>query len=328
MRLGGTADHLAIAHNKNELQEAVAWAKSNNLPFIVIGGGSNIVWRDEGFRGLVIVNQLSGYGDHKNEDGTHTVTIGAGETWDEIVRYTVESGLTGIEALSLIPGTAGATPIQNVGAYGQEISQTLVSVEALDTETNQYVTLQAKDCGFSYRDSKFKHEWRGKYIVAGLTLLLNHDNPEPPFYGAIEAHLVDHPVNVITPEVLRDAVTYIRRTRLPDPFYIANNGSFFANPVISEHQLHSILHDYPDAPHWSNSDGTAKIYAAWLIDQAGFKNWHDQETGMATWEGQSLVLVNEYAKSTADLLKFRDKIISAVKTKFDIELRQEPELLP
>lgn len=329
MRLGGTADFLVEVHTRDALQQAVRWAQEHQAAVIVIGSGSNIVWRDEGFHGLVIVNKIAGYTDVDNGDGTHTVTAGAGEVWDEVVARTVEAGLTGIEALSLIPGTAGATPVQNVGAYGQEIAHSLVSVEVYDAENEVFTNLPGADCGFGYRTSRFKTDFRDRYYIVGITLRLQTGNPQPPFYGAVQTYLANNaPGQTVTPALLRSAVVTIRTGKLPDPALVANNGSFFANPVVNQAQFEQLLAAHPDMPNWPLEGGGAKIPAAWLIEQTGFRDYHDEATGMATWATQPLVLVNEHARSTADLLAFKQKIVDAVNAKFGVLLTQEPELLP
>lgn len=328
MRLGGVAAYLAEIHSREELKEAYQWAQDQGLPVMMIGGGSNIVWRDEGFDGLVLVNRILGYEEYVSLE-SHFVTVGAGEIWDTVVGRTVAAGLTGIEALSLIPGTAGATPIQNVGAYGQEISQTLTSVEVFDTTIGQLTNVPTEACGFGYRSSKFQTEYRGRFFITAITLHLVQGNPFPPFYGAVEKYFAEHPPeSPVTPRILRDAVIAIRTSKLPDPAEVANTGSFFANPIVSGTKLVELLAAHPTMPHWPASNNQAKVPAAWLIEQAGFKDFHDPDTGMATWPTQPLVLVNEHANTTADLLKFRDRIIREVQERFAITLRQEPELLP
>lgn len=328
MRLGGAADWLVEVNTKWQMPEAWHWAKQRDLPVIVIGHGSNIVWRDEGFHGLVIVNKITGYNNYAEDARSHYITAGAGEVLDVIVASTVEAGLTGIEALSLIPGTIGATPVQNVGAYGQEIAQTLMSVEAYDTENDKLINIPNEACGFSYRKSLFQTEYRGKYLITGITLHLRAANPEPPYYGAVQQYLEQNPVENVTPAVIRQAVIDIRNSKLPNPAEIANSGSFFANPIVSGGALVELRAAYPEMPCWPLDDGSAKIPAAWLIEQAGLKDNHDPETGMATWAKQPLVLINENAKTTADLLAYKAKIIGAVKAKFNLTLTQEPELLP
>jgi UDP-N-acetylmuramate dehydrogenase len=327
MRLGGKAAHLTEVHSRQEVIEAVEWAIENRLPPIMIGGGSNTFWRDEGFNGLVLVNKILGYEDFVEDETNHYITIGAGENWDKIVERSVSQNLSGIEALSLIPGTAGATPIQNVGAYGQEISQTLVSVEAYDLHDRQLLNIPNEKCELGYRTSRFKNTDRDRFFITAITLHLMSINPKPPFYAALQYYLDEHNIHEYTPSTIRNAVMDIRRSKLPDPAVVANSGSFFANPVVGDDTLIQMLTDNPDMPHWLTDKG-AKIPAAWLMEKTGFKDFHDQETGMATWPKQPLVLVNEHAKSTADLLKFKQKIVEAVRAKFKIRLEQEPELLP
>ncbi len=328
MRLGGTAAYLAEIHDRNELTEALEWAEQRNLAVMIIGDGSNIVWRDEGFPGLLLVNKIMRFEEQFEDDENYYVTIGAGEKWDEVVARTTEKGMTGIEALSLIPGTAGATPIQNVGAYGQEIAQTLVSVEAYDRQLKKFVNLPAIDCGLGYRTSRFKTTDRGRFFITAITLHLIHGNPQPPFYQTLQGYFEAHSIVNPTPQLTREAVIAIRRSKLPDPAKIANNGSFFANPVIDAGQFTQLQADHPEITGWPQEDGRIKLPAAWLLEHAGFKDVHDEETGMGTWPSQSLVLVNEKAQTTAQLLQFRQKIIDAVRQKFGITLEQEPELLP
>ena len=328
MGLGGSAAYLTEIESRQELLEAYLWTKKQKLPVIVIGSGSNIVWNDVLFNGLVIVNKIPGYEVQTIDDQNVFITLGAGEVWDSVVARSVEAGLTGIEALSLIPGSAGATPIQNVGAYGQEISQTLATVEAYDTKEEKFVTLAGIDCNFSYRNSRFKSDDRGRFLITGLTLQLTKGNPLPPFYGAVQSYFDEHQVTQPTPKLLRQAVIDIRTAKLPDPATVKNTGSFFANPIINAAQFNDLNDPSQPIPSWPVAGGKVKLSAAWLIEQAGFKDIHDQETGMTTWPKQPLVLVNETAKSTEDLLKFKQKIVTAVEAKFGITLVQEPELLP
>lgn len=328
MGLGGVASYLLEITSRQELTEAIEWAKSKQLPIRMIGGGSNIIWADEGFQGLLLINKIMGFEQEVIDEENTYLIVGAGEIWDTVVNRSVEAGLTGIEALSLIPGSTGATPIQNVGAYGQEVSQTLATIEAYDTQLGQFVTLGGSDCDFSYRNSRFKSADHGRFLITGLTLHLAKGNPKPPFYGAVQTYFEAHGITEFTPQALRLAVIDIRNSKLPDPAVVRNTGSFFANPIIERERFNSI--NDPDAPmpSWPVKDGMVKLSAAWLISEAGFRDFHDSETGMATWPKQALVLVNERAKSTADLIKFKQKIVVAVQSKFGITLVQEPEMLP
>lgn len=328
MGLGGTAAYLVEVTDRAGLQQALGWAKSRQLPAVMIGGGSNIIWSDAGYGGLVIVDKILGYKVFEEDDLNTYLTLGSGEPWDSVVEHSVAAGLTGIEALSLIPGTTGATPIQNVGAYGQEISQTLVSVEAFDTQANAFINITNRDCGFGYRTSRFKTTDRGRFYITGVTLHLTKGRPLPPFYGAVQKYFDEHSITDYTPAALRQAVIAIRTGKLPDPAVVHNAGSFFANPVIDAARLVELDNHFEQLPRWPLDNGGAKLSAAWLIEQAGFKDYHDAATGMATWPKQPLVLVNEHAHSTADLMAFKQKIVDAVQAKFGITLQQEPELLP
>jgi UDP-N-acetylmuramate dehydrogenase len=328
MGLGGKALHLVEVADRNEVVTALSWANDQHLPVVMIGLGSNIIWGDSGFPGLVIVNKIMHYEAYEEDETNTYLTIGAGEPWDSVVERSVAAGLTGIEALSLVPGTSGATPIQNVGAYGQEISQTLATIEAYDTKTSGFVTIPVSECGFSYRNSRFKTTDRGRFFITGITLHLTKGNPLPPFYSSVEAYLERHKITDYTPAIIRQAVIEIRNAKLPDPAVVHNVGSFFANPIVSDLEFVQISQRHGSAvPHWVIDKHSVKLSAAWLIEQAGFKGVHDEATGMATWPKQALVLVNEHAESTASLLAFKQKIVDAVKTKFNVSLVQEPEMM-
>ena len=329
MRLGGKARFLATAHSLEELNKLTIWANQHKEDVIVIGDGSNIVWQDEGFAGLVIVNALPGFKLRQIGNGNSVhVTLGAGENWDSAVEHTVKLGYYGIERLSLIPGSCGAAPVQNIGAYGSEIKDTLVSVRAYDTNTNEYVTLSNKDCQFSYRSSIFNSSAKCRYIIVSITLKLTKTPPKPPFYASLQDYFDTHNINDYTATNIRSAVVNIRKSKLPDPRHIANNGSFFGNPIVAPDHANKLKQQYPDMPLWPVTDGKTKLSAAWLIEQAGFKKgYSDQNTGMSLWHNQALVLVNEHATSTADLLAFKRKVTAAVEQKFGVKLHQEPELI-
>ncbi len=327
MRLGGKAAFLTDVTTRQDITEAVAWATERGLPIIIIGDGSNVIWDDDGYPGLVLVNKLSGIETSGEYDTGTYLTAASGENWDKFVAKTVEMGLTGIEFLSLIPGTVGATPVQNVGAYGAEVSNIITTIESYDMTEQKFVTLPGSECDFGYRTSRFKTTDHGRFLITAVTFFLQQGNPQPPFYTALQHYLTENNITDITPRTVREAVIAIRSSKLPDPAIVANNGSFFANPIVESADFTQILADHPDIPHWTTDDGKVKIAAAWLVEQAGFKDYHDAETGMATWPKQSLVLVNESATATSQLKAFKKKIVDAVKGKFDITLIQEPELI-
>ena len=328
MHLGGLASDLVVVNTQAQLVEAAQYAKANNMSIVVIGDGSNIIWRDEGFQGLVIVNRIKGFEVTSNDEFGTYITIGAGENWDSVVARTVEMGFSGIECLSLVPGTVGATPVQNVGAYGQEISQTLLTVTAYDLSANSLVTLAAADCDFTYRSSVFKHAAKGRYLITAITLMLSHNKPLPPFYPSLSNYLEQHKINDYAPAILRQAVIDIRRSKLPDPATTPNCGSFFANPTVDSLQLSDLRETYPEIPNWPADNDQVKLSAAWLIDQVGFHDYTDLDSGIATWPLQSLVLINRSASSTAALLKFVQQIKTKVSEQFMVQLEMEPQLLP
>jgi UDP-N-acetylmuramate dehydrogenase len=327
MGLGGQAKYLATIESKEDLIEAINFALQNKLKVLMVGDGSNIVWQDSGFDGLLLICGVRGFEVESENDEGADILIGAGENWDLVVDRAVSLGLSGIECLSLIPGKAGATPVQNVGAYGQEIAETLISLEAYDYKNQSFLTMQNKDCDFSYRNSCFKKE-PGRYFILSIRLHLKKGQLSPPFYKALDNYLKTHNITDTSPKTLREAVINIRQAKLPDPKNVKNCGSFFKNPIVPSTEYKRLAEQFEDIPHWDTSDGQVKLSAAWLIELAGFKDYSDQESGMSTWKSQPLILVNEHAKTTADLLRFKQKVIDAVKGKFDIELFQEPQLLP
>ncbi len=328
MRLGGSAQYLTEITSNEELAKAVETATDHQLPITIVGMGSNIIWRDGLCAGLVIVNRIKGY-EVFEEDETNTyLTVGAGEMWDSVVERSVNAGLSGIECLSLIPGTAGATPVQNVGAYGQEIAQVFTSLTAYDRVEHGFTTLAAADCQFGYRKSCFNTTQRGRYFICNITIHLTKTNPQPPFYTAVATYLEEHHITAYTPATIRQAVIDIRHKKLPDTTTIPNSGSFFANPVVDQDSFDLLLQNYPDIPHWQLGNNTIKLSAAWMIDQAGYHAYFDPQTGVGTWENQSLVLINKGARSTADLLQLAAKIQTKVKELFSLTLPIEPQLLP
>lgn len=322
MRLGGNARFMTEVHTPAEVQEVCRNAHSQNLPIFILGGGSNVIVHDEGFAGIVVRNRIPGFEVIADEPGQTTLKIGAGENWDSIVKRTVDMNLTGIEAMSAIPGTAGAAPVQNVGAYGQEIADTLVSLEAYDMQTDQFVTLQNADCGFSYRHSIFRGDAAGRYVITSITVRLYKSAPQPPFYAAIQDYFDTHNITLFTPQVIRDAVIDIRKNKLPDPEITPNTGSFFKNAVIEDWQLADLKKDYPDIPTYDMPDGRFKVPTGWLIEKAGLKG--KTLHGMRVHDKNALVLINESAKNYADLASARDEIIGAVRDQFRVAIEQEP----
>ena len=322
MRLGGNARFMTEVHTPEEVAEVCRNSRTQNLPIFILGGGSNVIVHDEGFNGIVIRNRIPGFEIVSDEPGHAQIKIGAGENWDEVVKRTVDLNLSGIEAMSGIPGTTGAAPVQNVGAYGQEIADTLTSLEAYDIREDRFVTLQSSDCGFSYRHSIFRGDDMGRYVILNIILNLYKAAPQPPFYAAIQNYFEANNITIFTPQIIRDAVLNIRKNKLPDPKVTPNTGSFFKNAIIEDWQLKDLLVEYPDVPKYDMPDGRFKIPTGWLIEQTGLKG--KTMHGMRIHDKNSLVLINESAKSYADLAAARDEIIGAVRDKFRIAIEQEP----
>jgi UDP-N-acetylmuramate dehydrogenase len=322
MRLGGNARFMTDVHTPEEVAEVCQSALKQNLPIFILGGGSNLIVSDKGFNGIVIRNRIPGFEITQDEPGRITIKIGAGENWDDVVKRTVDMNLSGIEALSAIPGTAGAAPVQNIGAYGQEIAEALVSLNAYDIENNAFVTLQNSDCGFSYRHSIFRGEASGRYVIISITLQLYKNAPQPPFYKAVQEYLDAHSITIYTPQVIRDAVIAIRAEKLPDPAEHPNTGSFFKNAIVEDWQLNDLRTKYPDIPTYDMPDARFKIPTGWLIEQTGLKG--KVLHGMKIHDKNALVLINESAKNYADLAAARNEIIGAVRDQFRIQIEQEP----
>jgi UDP-N-acetylmuramate dehydrogenase len=322
MHLGGPARFMTDVHTPEEVAEVCRNATSQHLPVFILGGGSNVIARDEGYNGLVIRNRIPGFEVLSDEPSRTVIKVGAGENWDDVVRRAVDMNLTGIEALSAIPGTAGAAPVQNIGAYGQEIAETLLSLEAYDTSTNQLVTLENADCGLSYRNSIFRSTATGRYVITSITLQLFKTAPHPPFYKALQDYFDAGSITLYTPQIIRDGVTAIRHDKLPDPTERPNTGSFFKNAIIEDWQLTDLKKDYPDMPTYEMPDGRFKVPTGWLIEQAGLKG--KLLHGMRVHDKNALVLINESAASYSDLAAARAEIMGAVRDKFRITIEQEP----
>lgn len=327
MKLGGSAKFFSDIHTIQDLNDLCRDAETKNIPIFILGGGSNVIAHDDGFPGLVLRIRLPGFTVIADDLYSTTIKVGAGEAWDDVVKRTVEMNLSGIEALSAIPGTAGAAPVQNIGAYGQEVAETLVSLEAYDTQTHTIVTLQNADCEFSYRHSIFRGSSQGRYVIISITLRLSKSLPSPPFYEALQSYLDEHAISIYTPQTIRDAVIAIRTDKLPDPAEKPNSGSFFKNALIEEWQLPDLQAAFPDVKTYEMGNGTVKVPTGWLIDKAGFRG--KLIHGMRVNDKNALVLINESAKSYDDLATARDEIIGAVRDMFRIQIEQEPlELVP
>lgn len=322
MKLGGNARFMTDVSTIDELHQVVTNVKAQGVPFFILGSGSNVIARDEEYPGLVMRVKIPGFQVLSEDYTTVTIKLGAGEIWDDVVARTVDMNLIGIEAMSDIPSYCGAAPVQNIGAYGQEIADTLISLEAYDTEIGQVVTLSNNECKFTYRDSIFRGEARGRYIITSITLQLYRAAPEPPFYKGLQDYFDEHQITMYTPRVIREAVTAIRHEKLPNPAEKPNAGSFFKNAIVEQWQLDELLRDYPDAPHYEMGNDYHKIPSGWLIEQCGFKG--QLLHGIRINPANALVLINESATGYFDLSLARNEITQAVRDRFHISIEQEP----
>jgi UDP-N-acetylmuramate dehydrogenase len=322
MKIGGNARFMTEARTPDDIQKIYRNAKSQKLPIFILGGGSNVIVKDEGFSGIVIRMRIPGFEVVADDINNTTIKIGAGELWDSVVKRTVDMGLSGIETMSAIPGTAGATPIQNVGAFGQEIADTLQSLEAYDSETDTFISLRRDDCGFAYRDSIFRNKSFGRYVITSITIKLSKNQPAPPFYDSLQKYLDEHGIKIYTASTIRNAVIDIRKDRLPDPKTMPNTGSFFKNASIEKWQMDDLSSNYLNIPAFELGDGLYKIPSGWLIENAGLKG--SLLHGIRVFDKNALVLVNESAESYGDLAAARDEIIGKVRDKFRIQIQQEP----
>jgi len=322
MKLEGEARYMATVDSASDVVSLYRNARKENLPIFVLGGGSNVITHDEVFEGIVLLNKIKGFEVISETDETTDVKIGAGEVWDEVVEKSIGLGLQGIEAMSGIPGTAGAAPVQNVGAYGQEIADTLISLEAYDSKTDTIVTISADECDFSYRNSIFRDKEKGRYCILNITLRLNKAESKPPYYASLQRYIDENDIREVNLSVIRVAVLNIRSEKLPDPAELPSAGSFFKNALVEKWKLEELQKEYSDIPNYAMSDGKYKIPTGWLIDKAGLRGYRSH--GMRVYEKNALVLVNDSATGYDDLAAIREEIVQIVFDKFGIKIEQEP----
>lgn len=287
---------------------------------LILGGGSNILFT-ENFDGLVLKNELKGIEVISEDKEEVIVKVGAGENWHEFVLFCVEKGWGGVENLSLIPGSVGASPMQNIGAYGVEIKDVFIQLEAINLETNQIEVFSKDECKFGYRESIFKNTHKNKYIITSVSFKLSKKPQFNTSYGAIEKELENMKVSELSIKAISDAVIAIRSSKLPDPKVIGNAGSFFKNPVISEDKFEKLIEKFPEIAHYPQLDGTVKIAAGWLIDKLGWKGKSFDSYGVH--KNQALVLVNYGESKGSDIYDLSTDILNSVKDTFDIELERE-----
>ncbi|PID68681.1 MAG: UDP-N-acetylenolpyruvoylglucosamine reductase [Flavobacteriia bacterium] len=307
-----------------ELKEALRFAETEHYPYFILGGGSNVLFTQD-YDGLII--RINTKGKEKVTEDSTTVLwrVQAGEHWHDFVMWTLDQGYCGLENLALIPGTVGAAPIQNIGAYGVEVKDVVKTVEVLDVDTFDIKEIPHDACAFGYRDSIFKRQ-KGKYIVLAVTFgLQKNGGTLVTDYGAVKAALAQMKVDVPTAGDVAQAVINIRQSKLPDPAILGNSGSFFKNPVVDVAVLETIQKNYPNVPHYKLNNTDVKIPAGWLIEQAGFKGKRFGDAGVH--DMQALVLVNHGKASGQEMFDLAQNIRQKVKADFGIDLAFEVNIL-
>lgn len=317
--IAARARYFTQARSTDDLRNALDWADAQNLETLILGGGSNLVFAGD-FQGLVVQVSITRRCWQEVEADTAVLELGAGEPWHDCVLYAAKTGYRGIENLALIPGTVGAAPVQNIGAYGSELADTLIDLTALDRTTGDEVRLTGEQCQFRYRDSLFKHQ-PGRYVIISVRLRLSRTRALQLDYWDLKDYFSDQDTGRLSALDVAQAVMAVRRRKLPDPAQLPNAGSFFKNPVLPIGQWHSLKAQYPEvAGH--PADNSAKVAAAWLIDQCGWKGYRDERVGVHN--RQALVLVNHSDGSGQDILGLASRIRKDVLSRFGIELEMEP----
>jgi UDP-N-acetylmuramate dehydrogenase len=324
MKVGGPADYFLAVKTVVAIKEACDWAAEQNLVVFVLGEGSNLVVSDKPVHRLVLKVEIPGIEKLSETKTDVTWRIGAGEHWDGVVERSVKLGLTGIEAMSMIPGTMGAAPVQNAGAYGQEIADTLVELEAYDMARQKFVKLGRAECDFGYRTSSFKTDAAGRYVITYVTLRLGKAEPKRPTYDSLKRYLDEHGIEEPTVEQIREGVMAVRTRILPDPGVVPNSGSFFKSPIVSAQKLAELEKSFAKVPSYRYGD-EYKIAAGWIVEQCGFKG--SEHFGLKVWDNHALVITNPNHAGYGELKQLVDMIVHAAREKFGVTLEPEPLFL-
>lgn len=315
--------YFAEIFNASALEELLKSDLIKEQPLLILGGGSNLLFTKD-FEGLVIKMSIPGIYEEIQGDEV-VVTAGAGVVWNDFVNYCVQKGFAGVENLSLIPGTVGASPIQNIGAYGVELKDVFESCLAYEIATGKRRSFNHQDCRFGYRDSIFKNELKGQYLITEVSFRLSRIASINTKYGAIQEELEKRGITHPTIADVSAVVSHIRVSKLPDPSTIGNAGSFFKNPVIEQEAFEKVFEKFPELVHYPAGNGKVKLAAGWLIEQCGFKGKVVGQTG--TWKNQALVLVNHGQASGQEVYSFSENIIDTVAARFGVRLEREVNIL-
>lgn len=306
-----------------ELQAVLPTLDVAGQPLLIVGRGSNLLLTRD-FPGTVLHSAIMGHEAHTDGDDVW-LTCGSGETWDDVVALCVERGWHGMENLSLIPGEVGASAVQNIGAYGTEVAELIAEIEAVRIEDGALVKFSNHDCLYGYRDSRFKHDWKNKYVVTHVTYHLKKTFTPNTRYGNLTSVLEQKGIGQPTPKQLRDAVIETRQAKLPDPEVLGNAGSFFVNPVVSMLKYNELKAVYPDMPHYAVGTDRVKIPAGWMIEQCG---WKGRSLGRAgVYEKQALVLVNRGGATGQEIVALCEEIRRSVRERFGIDIHPEVNIV-
>jgi UDP-N-acetylmuramate dehydrogenase len=323
--IAATAAYYAVAESVEDVKDILSNPTIKGLPLLVMGGGSNMLLTQD-FNGLVLHIKIKGFTVVEENDEHVIVRVGAGEGWHQFVLYAIEHGYGGVENLSLIPGSVGAAPMQNIGAYGVEIKETFEALEALHIEALQTRTFGKEECRFGYRESIFKRDVKGQYIITHVSFKLTKKPVLNTSYGAIETELNAMGIDKADAGIkeVSDAVVHIRQSKLPDPAQIGNAGSFFKNPVVSAEKVAELKAQYPNMPAYPSGE-SHKLAAGWLIEQCGWKGYREGDTGVH--KNQALVLVNYGNAKGNEVYALSEKVLQSVKEKFGVELEREVNII-
>ncbi len=326
--IDATARYFSTFGNPDELNDLLQLKQpstiNHELSTLILGGGSNILFT-ENFNGLVLKNEIQGIEKIREDDNYVYVKAGAGVNWHQLVLHCINNNWAGMENLSLIPGNTGASPMQNIGAYGVEIKDVFYELEAFHLKEKKIVTFNLNDCEFGYRESVFKRRFKNEFVIINVTYRLNKKPVFNTSYGAIEQELEVMGVTELSIQAISQAVINIRRSKLPDPAEIGNAGSFFKNPEIEKDKFGLLKIEFPTIVGYQLPNGNVKLAAGWLIEQGGWKGYRKGDAGCHA--KQALVLVNYGNAKGEDILNLSEEIISGVKNKFDVLLEREVNII-
>jgi len=320
--IDATARYFSIFHSTEELKEILESTQAASK--MILGGGSNILFTTN-YDGLVLKNEIDGINTVHEDDEFVFINVGAGVKWHSFVMYCVNKNLGGVENLSLIPGNVGASPMQNIGAYGVEIKDVFYELNALHLNDRLIQKFSSFECGFGYRESVFKKKYKDQFAILNVTFRLRKNPVFNISYGAIETELKKMHIDTLTVKAISDAVIQIRTAKLPDPALVGNAGSFFKNPVITKHEFLRRQLQVSDIPFYKIDEESIKIPAGWLIEQCGWKGFRNGDAGC--YEKQALVLVNYGNATGKEIYNLSEDIKLSVKERFDIELEREVNIL-